>query len=183
MKIVCVSGGSYKSFYLNHFAKLKQCDLLIFNFGIIYDYILKDELLDYGLVTKELMFLSSSLKAVVVAGINVVRQGTKTKGLIVCDGEKVYMSNLKYGVKIDIMGNENNRQVCHGRIKCSFVVGDKTTNYFKNHKIILSNEHIKPNIAHCSKNKIYIFCNKHGSLLVNNRTLKTNFYKVSVFKI
>ena len=37
MKIVCVSGGSYKSFYLNYYVNLKSCDLLIFNYGIIYD--------------------------------------------------------------------------------------------------------------------------------------------------
>ena len=59
MKIVCVAGGSYKSFYLNYVTKLKKCDLLIFNFGILYDYDIHDELMGKGVVTKELMNLSN----------------------------------------------------------------------------------------------------------------------------
>ena len=50
MKIVCVSGGTYKSFYLNYCIKLRQCDLLLFNFGIIYDYVVSEELLKNAIV-------------------------------------------------------------------------------------------------------------------------------------
>ena len=53
MKIVCVVGGSYKSFYINHFRNIQSCDLLVFNFGILYDYDMKEELLGSAVVTYE----------------------------------------------------------------------------------------------------------------------------------
>lgn len=240
MKIVCVSGGSYKSFYLNHFASLKRCDLLVFNFGIIYDYVVKDELLDYGVVTKELMHLSNALGAVVVAGVNVVRNGGKTRALIVCDGDKVYLSNLKTGVKIcldkrknfeglsnsraqklkqklnsnNVKNNNNLKKYnknennfikyansknilkniksdsnvlikfknCKHKIN-QFIIGDKTTDFLHYNKIILTDKRINVNLMNCSYKKTYIFCNKHGTDVVQNRILKRYNYKVSVLKI
>lgn len=193
MKVVCVSGGSYKSFYLNHFAKIKRCDLLIFNFGIIYDYVVKDELLDYGIVTKELLSLSNALKAVVVAGVNVVQNGKSQKSLIVSDGEKIYLSSLKVGVKVCLNDNadennlsehnKNKQKKFKHKSNSQFVVGCKSTNFGSCNKIVFTEQTIKPNVAHCNPNKIYIFCNKFGVNVVQN---KQNFefkYKVNVIKL
>ena len=55
VKIVVVTGGNYKSFYLNCFVKLRACDLLIFNYGIIYDYVVETEILHNAVVTNEYM--------------------------------------------------------------------------------------------------------------------------------
>ncbi len=199
MKIVCVSGGSYKSFYLNHFAKIKHCDLLIFNFGIIYDYVVKDELLDYGVVTKELLSLSNSLKAVVVAGVNVVQNGKTVKSLIVSDGEKIYLSTLKLGVKVclneslDEQQYESNLRLKHKKAHSTtnrvhihnnqFVVGCKTTDFGGCNKIVFTEQKIKPNTAHCNPNKIYIFCNKFGVNVVKNKQNLEYNYKVSIIRI
>lgn len=177
MKIVCVAGGSYKSFYLNYFVKLKHCDLLIFNYGIIYDYILKDELFDYGIVTKELLNLAVKLKAVVVAGVNIISHGKATKSLIVCDGKKIYTSTLSLGVKICFEeakdGKTNNKN--------QFVVGNNKTNFSRCHKIIFTENMAKPNPIHCSNKKLYIFINKHGVVAVNNKILTKRNNKVCVF--
>lgn len=191
MKIVCVSGGSYKSFYLNHFVKIKHCDLLIFNFGIIYDYVVKDELLDYGVVTKELLSLSNALKAVVVAGVNVVQNGKTQKSLIVSDGEKIYLSSLKLGVKVCLNEdngknssvNLKNRQYRGHIFNNQFVVGCKSTNFGSCNKIVFTEQTIKPNIAHCNPNKIYIFCNKFGVNVVKNKQNLEFKYKVNIIKL
>ena len=196
MKIVCVSGGSYKSFYLNHFAKIKRCDLLIFNFGIIYDYVVKDELLDYGIVTKELLSLSNSLKAVVVAGVNVVQNNKTTKSLIVSDGEKIYLSTLKLGVKVCLNDDgsepwqENNTNIKKTHNKTAkhaynnqFVVGCKTTDFGRCNKIVFTEQKIKPYTTHCNPNKIYIFCNKFGVNVVKNKQNLEYNYKVNIIKL
>lgn len=166
MKIICVAGGSYKSFYLNYFINLSSCDLLIFNFGIIYDYDICKELTGSALVTRELMMLSKKLKAIVVAGVNIVYKGKTDKSIIVCDGEKIHISNVKIGAKIYIK-------------KTSFVIGDESTQCKSNNKIILSSKRIYPNLAHCSKRKIYIFFDKFGVCLVENGKIKRKFNKFS----
>ena len=100
MKIICVSGGNYKSFYINCATKQYQCDLLVFNSDIIYDYVVKDELLGDAIVTKELTALSKKMGCVVVAKVNVVLNKIVTKSLIVCDGEKLSVGPSKLGQKI-----------------------------------------------------------------------------------
>ena len=166
MKIVCVAGGSYKSFYLNYFVKLYKCDLLVFNFGIIYDYDICDELTRQSIVTRELMMLSKKLRCIVVAGVNVVFKEKVDKSIIVCDGEKIHISKAKTGAKICI------RKTC-------FIIGDENTEYKSNNKIILSSKRIYPNIEHCSKRKIYIFCDKFGVCLIEKGKLKRKFHKFS----
>lgn len=192
MKIVCVSGGSYKSFYLNHFNKIKNCDLMIFNFGIIYDYVVKDELLDNGVVTKELLSLSNSLKAVVVAGVNVVQNGKTQKALIVSDGEKIYLSTLKLGVKVclnmkTLHHKAAKQQKDNGyKSKCKineFVIGCRTTSFGGCNKIVFTEQRIKPVLAHCNPKKIYIFCNNFGVSVVQNKQKFDYNYKVSIIKI
>lgn len=166
MKIICVAGGSYKSFYFNYFVKLRRCDLLIFNFGIIYDYDICNELTRFGIVTRELMALSKKLHSVVVAGVNVVFKGKVNKSVIVCDGEKIHINKVKTGAKICIK-------------KTHFIIGDETTDYKSNNKIILCSKRIHPNLERCSKRKIYIFCDKFGVYLVENGKLKRKFNKFS----
>ena len=98
MKMVFVCGGSYKSFYLNFLKKMSKCDLLVFNFGIIYNYNIKEELLGEGIVSKELFMLSKTLGTVVVAGVYVEGRVLR-KSLIICDGEKLNIVPAFEGVK------------------------------------------------------------------------------------
>ena len=168
MKIVCVSGGSYKSFYINHFVKMKKCDLLVFNFNIIYDYVVEDELLKGAIVTKELMMLSKRLKTVVVAGVYCVTNEGRKKSLITCNGDKIEICSIEYGAKIFVSNN-------------CFVVGDRTTKFLQNNKIILSEKDIYANLLNCSKNKIYIFCHSRGVSLIVNKKIKRKFNKCSKF--
>ncbi len=165
MKIICVAGGSYKSFYINSFCKLAKCDLLVFNYGIIYNYDIKEELLGIALVTKELLYLSKKLHCTVVAGVYQVRANQKIKSIIFTDGDKIHLTNVQTGAHIHIKNY-------------SFVVGDENTNYGNQHKIILSNKRIEPVLAHCSNNKIYIFCDKFGVNFVKNRKLTRKFNKI-----
>ena len=176
MKIVCVAGGSYKSFYLNHFSKLKRCDLLLFNFGIIYDYVCENETID-GVVSSELHHLANDLGAVVVAKVNIIKNGVKSKGIIVSNGKQIFISNLKLGVKVCL----NNWHKGQNKIQ-QFIIGGRNTDFSNCHKILLSDQPIHPNVLHCSNNKIYIFCNKKGVEVVKNKTLFKNNYKVAILK-
>ncbi|MBE5741681.1 MAG: hypothetical protein E7351_04065 [Clostridiales bacterium] len=166
MKIVCVAGGSYKSFYINCCLRLRKCDLLIFNFDIIYDYVIKDEILGNGVVTKEILLLADRLKCTVLAGVNVIRGNKKSKAILSCDGEKICIHSISSGAKIFIKGK-------------NFVVGDRTTNYGKLNKIILTDRRVYPNVSSCSRCKIYIFCDKFGVDYINNKKLIRNFNKHS----
>lgn len=168
MKIVCVSGGNYKSFYLNYFIKLRQCDLLLFNFGIIYDYVVSEELLKNAIVTKELMFLSKKLNAMVVAGVFVNNNNERIKSIIVCDGDKIHLNNIKKGAKISFKN-------------ITFIVGDENTNYLHYNKIVFSKNKIIPNLNNCSKRKIYLFCDKSGVSLVQKGEFERKFNKYSKF--
>ncbi len=166
MKIICVAGGSYKSFYLNYFVKLSRCDLLIFNFDIIYDYDICNELMKQAVVTKELMSLAKSLHSIVAAGVNVISKDTTHKSIIVCDGEKIHITSAKQGAKIFVKG------------KC-FIIGTENTDYKKCNKIILSKKRIYPNINHCAKRKIYVFCDNFGVCIVENGKMNRKFNKYS----
>ena len=166
MKIICVAGGSYKSFYINYFLKIHSADLVIFNYGLIYDYVTTDEIIGDAIVTKELMFLSKSLKAKVVAGIYVVNKYSRKKAIIYCDGDKINISSVELGAKI-VFG------------KYTFVVGDERTNYRHFNKIILSKNQIKPNLNNCSKRKVFVFLDKFGVNFVQNHKMSRNFNKYS----
>ncbi len=166
MNIICVSGGSYKSFYLNYFLKLKSCDLIIFNFGIIYDYDICDELMGNAVVTKELKMLSKILKAQIVAGVYINNYDKRYKGIIVCNNDKIQVIRASIGVKI----------FCK---KYDFIVGDENVRADKINKIVLSNRRIYPNLKHCSNKKIMIFFDKYGVGIVQNQKLTRKFYKYS----
>ncbi len=164
MKIICVVGGSYKSFYLNYFVKLNKCDLLIFNFGIIYDYDICRELTKNSIVTKELMSLAKRLNTIVVAGVNVIFKDKVKQSIIVCDGEKIHINSAKMGAKLFVKGKY-------------FIVGTEATDYKKLNKIVLAKKRIYPNVNHCSKRKIYLFCDNFGVCVVENGKLKRKFNK------
>ncbi len=170
MKIVCVCGGSYKSFYLNCFVKLKKCNLLLFNFGLFYDYVVGDELLKTGVVTKELLMLARQLNAYVVAGTYMVANGVRKKVVIVCDGDKVEIVEAQNGAVINLKGT-------------LFCVGDEKVRCTKFNKIILSSNRIKPKLNHCIKQRTYIFMDDYGTTLVKNKNLTRKSQKISIFKI
>ncbi len=166
MKIVCVAGGSYKSFYLNYFNKINKCDLLIFNFGIIYNYDIKEELLGNAVVTKELMSLSKALHCIVAAGVFQTNKNLKTKSIIVCDGDKIHLAQSKIGIPLHI-GNK------------SFLIGDETANFYKHNKIVLCSKRLYPDETHCSKSKIYLFIDHFGVSFIENKKQSRKFNKIS----
>ncbi len=166
MKIICVTKTSYKSFYLNYLKHINKCSLLVFNFGIIYDYDVKRELMQSGLVTKELFSLAKSLKAVVIAGVYVVSGNVRKKSIIVCDGEKINIAFASTGAKLYL-----NKKV--------IVIGDEKIKTNKTDKIVLTSNRIYPNINHCSQNRTYIFCDDFGTTVVKNKKITRNFNKYS----
>lgn len=166
MKIVCVAGGSYKSFYINYAVKLRKCDLLIFNFGILYDYNIKEEVLGNAVLTNELLALSKKLNCTIVAGVFVVNNKERKKAIIVCDKDKIHLSSLKYGARIYV----NNRE---------FVAGDRNTNYLNFNKIVLTDKRLDLKLSNCSKRKLYIFCDKYGVNFVINKKMERKFCKYS----
>ena len=168
MRIVYIAGGSYKSFYINCFLKLKKCNLLIFNYGIIYNFNTLAEQSNKAVVSNELMAVSQALHCTVVAGVIEENLNKKTKCIIVCKGNKIWLKKASDGAKIVVA-------------KRSFIVGDALTDYKKQNKIILCNSQIKPNLAHCSKRKIYVFCDKFGVNIVQNKKKTRKFYKYSKF--
>lgn len=166
MKIIFVSGGSYKSFYLNYYLKLKKCDLLIFNYGIIYDYVLEDELASDGFITKELVGLSKSLKCTVVAGIYVKKGANFEKSIIKCNHDKVSISSSSEGVIIPY--------------KNSYIkIGDVSCNFRNFHKIVFSDNRIIPNLNHCNSYKFYAFVYKYGVEIIIDKKYQRKFNKYS----
>ena len=163
MKIVVVTGGNYKSFYLNCFVKLRACDLLIFNYGIIYDYVVETEILHNAVVTNELMMLSHKLKCPVVAGVYVVSKERK-QSIIVCDGEKIHIFDAHQGATV------------YTKYK-TFCIGVEGISLCKHNKIVLGDKRLYPSSEHCSKNKVYLFCDRFGVSLVENKTFKRFFSK------
>ena len=168
MKIVCVAGGSYKSFYLNYVINLQKCDLLIFNFGILYDYDIYDELMGKGIVTKELMNLSRRLDTQIVAGIFVKYKNKIEKSIIICNKDKIELNQISLGAKI-IVKNK------------TFVIGDESTKTKSNNKIILSSKRLYPNLEHCALNKFYVFLDKFGVTFIEKRKMTRKFNKYSKF--
>ena len=165
MKIVCVSGGGYKSFYLNYYVNLSKCDLLVFNYGILYDYQTKKEN-DNAILINELRSLSSKLNCIVIAGVYVKKNKRRYKSILVTDNKTTTVYNAKEGAKISIGGT-------------NFIIGDNNTNYQNCNKIVLSKNRIKPNLIACSKHKIYIFCDEYGVNFVFNKKIERKFYKYS----
>ena len=138
--------------------------MLVFNFGIIYDYVQRDELLGKAVVTSEMLALSRMLGAVVVAGIFVVTRRYRRKAILLADGDKINIFDMINGARINIGDNV-------------FVIGDEHTNYQAYHKVILSDRQIRPNLYKCSKHKIMIFCDKFGVNLVYGGKFERIFNK------
>ena len=166
MKIIFVSGGSYKSFYLNHYLILKKCDLLVFNFGVIYDYVLKHENNGFGIVKPELTSIANRLNAKVVAGVNVIDNGQIKKSIIICDGKSIIIKPADIGAYLIV----KNRR---------FAIGNEKCKAHANYKIILSKKRIYPIVSHCSLRKVYVFCDNFGLCLVQNGEIKRKFNKYS----
>lgn len=166
MKIIFVSGGSYKSFYLNYYLKLKRCDLLVFNFGVIYDYDLNIENSNFAIVKPELLSIANRLNSIVVAGVNVIDNGQIMKSILVCDGKTITLKPADIGTYVTI----KNRH---------FVIGNEKCKARGNNKIILSKKRIYPIASHCSVRKVYVFCDEFGLCLVQNGKIRRKFNKYS----
>lgn len=165
MNIVYIAGGKYKSFYLNYLKKIGKCELLIFNYGIFYDYNIRDET-SINIITKELKCLAMLLKCRVLAGVNFVFSRVKQKYLILCENNNYKFETLKNGVNF-FVGN------------VEFVAGGKHSNFLNKNKIVFTKSRIKPNDKRCNKNKIYLFCDDLGLSFVRNKKIKRKFNKCS----
>lgn len=160
MKIFCVSGGNYKSFYLNAFLKIKGYDLLIINFGIMYD--IKENLDDSNIVFNELKMLYDRAKVPIIAGVKIGQN--RIKKFILCNHGKCHIYSLNTGIILNIKNKK-------------FVVGEKFTKYGNNNKIILSETRVYPEISHCSYKKTYVFCDNFGITKIEKRKISRKFYK------
>ncbi|MBR1987921.1 MAG: hypothetical protein IKA36_02655 [Clostridia bacterium] len=160
MKIFCVSGGNYKSFYLNAFLKVKNYDLLVINFGIMYD--IQDVSEESGVVLNELKMLNAKAKVPIIAGVRVGEK--RVKKLVLCSNGKCEVCPINQGVKIKIKDKE-------------FVVGTQFTNFRNFNKIVLSENRIDINHLCCSYRKIYIFCDDFGITKIEKRKISRKFYK------
>ena len=170
MKIVFVLGGSYKSFYLNYFLKLTSCDLLVFNFGVLYDVDVEAERAGKGVVFSELKNLSDKLGCEIVAGVSVKSgDATKFKILHYKNGE-IKLFNSRFGCKF----NKKNKKI---------VVADDGNNLTADVKIVLSKKRIVPTPTHCSNKKIYAFCDEFGINLIVKKKLTRRFYKYTAVDI
>lgn len=67
MDILCVVGGSYKNFYINVLKNYPNIDLIIFQSGIIYDFVYYDEIFGLSNVSKELATLSKNFSCDILA--------------------------------------------------------------------------------------------------------------------
>lgn len=165
MKIICVSGGSYKSCYLNFLQKIKSCDLLILNYGVLYtlDYAKINE---FDIVKDEMRMLSSRLHCKIVAGV------------FVKSGDRTYQSILLLdNNSLEIFGTHSCKTISVKNHKFSLCTNG---NYSANcDKIILSTKRIHPNLSHCSRRRKYIFCDNFGVTIVEKKKLKRKFYKYS----
>lgn len=163
MKIFYVAGGSYKSFYLNCFLKIKYCDLLIFNFDIIYDIDLKN--FKNSVAVSELLELSKALNCIVLAGIKT--SDFNRKYIVYCNAKTgvVYYSNNTI-FKIE---NKN------------FYIGIKDVKQNQINKIIITENKFYPNIKNCLEKQVYIFCDKRGVTFVKNKKIIRKFNKYSKF--
>lgn len=168
MKLVCVSGGSYKSFYINYFLKLKRCDVLVLNFGIMYNYNIKDELFGKGVVTKELFLLAKRLNCVVVAGVILESVKNKIKAFVACDGEKISLAKQKDGLIVNIKDT-------------TFLLCGNNTQSRQKNKIVLTEKRVYPCLNHCSNNKLYVFCDKFGTTTVYRCKQVRKYNKCNVF--
>ncbi|MBR6778900.1 MAG: hypothetical protein IKM43_01955 [Clostridia bacterium] len=164
MEIVYVAGGSYKSFYLNYFLRLNKCDLIIFNFGIFYD--LSDKIQENTHVFDEIKMISKKLSSIVVACVYKVKN--KQKRFIVCNADKICEKSTKKSLKYLL-----NQKI--------YEIGLQDTIFTNHNKILITKNNIYPNILSCSKHKIYMFCDKFGATVVQNKKLKRKFCKYSKF--
>ena len=147
MKVVCVSGGSYKSFYINHFLHLKKCDVLIFNFGIIYDYDKNES----SVIKNEFKSIYEKLGCVIVAGVKL--NGENEKFFLVFDGVDLVIHQAKNPIKIT-------------RKNADIEVGLYNSLFKSDRRIILSKYRVYPNLNHISKNDCYVFCDSSGASIV-----------------
>lgn len=134
----------------------------------MYDYVVKEELLGYAVVTRELLMLSKELGCQIVAGVNVVSKFGTKKSIILCDKDKIHIFSVSVGAQV-VVGNK------------LFCIGDESTKLKFGNKIVMSNKRIYPNLNNCSDKKSYLFLDKFGVSFVENKNETRKFNKYSKF--
>ena len=159
MEIIYVAGGSYKSFYINYFLKLKKCDLIVFNYSVFYNINNKQ---DFNLVKNEIMQLSSIKNCKIIAVLKI-----KDKKVF-CFCNKTNFTIFNY-----------NKGFIYKQAKEVFSVGVEYSRINAKNKIIFCDNRYVINLNACSKNKFYMFCYNKKLLCVRNKKIKIIFYKYS----
>ena len=163
MRIVCVAGGSYKSFYLNHFLKINKCDLIVFNFGIFYN-IRRSAVNNSKLIFEEIRHLAKCKNCAVVAGVIV----DNNRYFAICQNNKLKIYSSKQQFKLKLADKE-------------FLITQKRVNSFVKNKIIFTDNNNCVNVKACSLSKNYIFIYSRGVDVVVDKKRKRNFCKCSKF--
>ena len=164
MRVVCVAGGSYKSFYLNYFVNLRRCDLLILNFNIFYK-INSLEQFNNSSVVSEIVNLFLLKRCVVVAGVFI---GNKQYVVVYKNG-KLQMNIAAKGIIVNIKRQK-------------FLVSTIQHSTRIKNKIIFTKSKVK-SCFNCSNQKQYIFVSPNGVDLVRKQKLKRIFNKCSQFSL
>ena len=157
MIIYYIAGGSYKFFYLNYFLKIKKCDLLILNYNIFHnDNCIKN-------IYNELNLLYQRLRCKIVVGV-------ENKKILFYNGKKFNRCFNCVNFKV----KNKNYSISSG---FNFYKERKNKNQFC--KIVIFCKRVNVNLNSCSKNKVYIFCDRNGMSVVKNKKLKRIFNKCS----
>ncbi|MFQ6752019.1 MAG: hypothetical protein ACLRFL_00440 [Clostridia bacterium] len=164
MNIICVAGGSFYSFYINYFLKIKHCDILVFNFEIFDTLDLKEEMSGSGII-EDIEQLSQRLNCPVVVGVMVKSNGRLYPAILSYYKEMMGISGVRRGLELKIKNK-------------TFIIGVKNTNFRNCNKIILSKDRMYPKLDNFSK-KINIFCDRLGVYIAYKKKLTRKFNKCS----
>ena len=136
MRIVCVAGGSYKSFYLNHFLKINKCDLIVFNFGIFYN-IRINSVNNSKLIFEEICHLAECKNCAIVAGVVI----DNNRYFVICKNGELNIYSAKKQAILKLRNKE-------------FLITEKRFDSFVKNKIIFTNnsERVKANACSLRKN-------------------------------
>lgn len=158
MVIYYVAGGSYRSFYLNNFLKIKRCDLLIFNYGVFNNI---ENSFQCCQLIKEVKSLSKKLNCAIIFIVSV----KKFKKIGFFNKKNVYFYHFNKILNV---------KICHK----IFAVGKLFSNFKAKNKIIFC-DNVNVNIKNCSENNTYLFCYDKKIEVVQDKKIKRNFNKCS----
>ena len=165
MNIFCIAGGNFYSFYINYLFRIKQCDLLIFNFGIFDSFDRKNKISTDSSI-KEVEQISNHLNCPVLAGVMLKSKHNIYPAILSFYRDQWLIRFAKHGIKLKIKNK-------------TFIIGVSNTDFKNFNKIVLSDVRIYPNINNCSSKKTYIFCDKFGVNIIYKKKLTRKFHKCS----